>query len=108
MNAWIACSDELPEHNEHVLWCRVPVVEPYVVASMCSDEWDESLTHWMPPPGPPGGSDQPADAAGAAVTEAMVTAALDSWYGDNAYSTMQDERDDMRAALAAALAERGT
>ncbi len=67
MSAWIACSDEcaLPEDNEPVLWCTVPVVEPYVVASMCDYDWKGSFTHWMPLPGPPGGSDQPADAAGA-------------------------------------------
>ncbi len=51
---WTAVTERLPEENRNVLWCRVPVTEPYVVASMMDDLFDDhEFTHWMPIPLPP-------------------------------------------------------
>ena len=51
---WISVKDEWPLEILPVLWCRIPVDEPYVVASMCDEGFDETYwTHWMPLPEPP-------------------------------------------------------
>lgn len=51
---WISIKDELPLEINYVLWCRVPVDEPYIVASMCDDGFDiKHWTHWRLLPEPP-------------------------------------------------------
>lgn len=51
---WIPVKDELPIETESVLWCHVPVEEPYTVASLCDVGFNhKNFTHWQPLPKPP-------------------------------------------------------
>lgn len=56
---WFALADREPDEREYVIWCRVPVEEPYWIGCMLCDDWcadratDRPYTHWMPLPAPP-------------------------------------------------------
>ncbi|RZM21771.1 MAG: DUF551 domain-containing protein [Pedobacter sp.] len=57
VHEWISVADDLPEENISVMWCKYPVEEPYVIMSMCDDDFDHYpenyFTHWMPLPSAP-------------------------------------------------------
>lgn len=46
---WIPVSEKLPESEDTVLWCKVPITEPPVVGSMMDEdfEYEDYFTHWM-------------------------------------------------------------
>jgi hypothetical protein len=55
---WVHICNDLPEENEHVLWCHCPVSEPPYVMSMCDDDFEavgglRFFTHWIRLPEPP-------------------------------------------------------
>lgn len=51
---WISVDNEWPLETMPVLWCHDPVEEPYIVASLLDEGFDENqYTHWMPLPEPP-------------------------------------------------------
>lgn len=45
---WISVNDKLPEENEDVLWCQVPIFEPYYYGSMLDTDFvHDYYTHWI-------------------------------------------------------------
>ena len=46
---WISVEEMLPEERDNVLWCTVPVCEPYYFGSILDSDFPENYyTHWLP------------------------------------------------------------
>jgi hypothetical protein len=51
---WVDVKERLPEPEDDVLWCAIPIVEPPTVSSMLTAGFHyKTYTHWQPLPSPP-------------------------------------------------------